>query len=228
MKNIFALICLIALFIIGCSDGSTLTSALDDEAPAVSLAANGGQNKTEVCHLDEDSNAFKLITIADPAFDAHLAHGDGVPGGAVPGQSGFVFDENCIPQSPYTFVDFNEASQGVGGGGTNNAANVATTVVVNGYNVINSILLVDTSVVPGYEWEVNIVDFDSPGLRCVYSVVALRARAELNGSVERIDFDGYDSNPFGFLSSPWDLANGDRPTLVVESVTFDQNSRTCS
>ncbi len=59
-------------------------------APAV----GAGQEKVEVCHL-EGTGEFHLIAVADPSFDAHVAHGDGTPGGDVPGVPGYVFDEAC-------------------------------------------------------------------------------------------------------------------------------------
>ena len=53
-----------------------------------------GQPKTGVCHLDEYGN-YQLINIADPAVQAHLAHGD-----VMPGTGGF--DATCEPiQQPY-------------------------------------------------------------------------------------------------------------------------------
>lgn len=51
-------------------------------------AVLAGQDKTPVCHLDDDGN-FILISIADPALDAHLEHGDLIVGVDV--------DENCEP-----------------------------------------------------------------------------------------------------------------------------------
>jgi hypothetical protein len=53
---------------------------------AVVLAA--GQDKVAVCHLNDDGS-FVPITIADPALDSHLAHGDAVVGVDV--------NENCEP-----------------------------------------------------------------------------------------------------------------------------------
>ena len=51
-----------------------------------------GQEKVAVCHLDEEGN-YIPINIADPALDAHLAHGDGVVGEDL--------DENCDPLWAY-------------------------------------------------------------------------------------------------------------------------------
>jgi hypothetical protein len=42
-------------------------------APMLLHAA--GQTKVDICHVD-DTGTYHLITIADPAYDAHIAHGD--------------------------------------------------------------------------------------------------------------------------------------------------------
>lgn len=223
MKNLLTL-AFILVFVAGCSDSSTLTSAIEGDGPT----ARSGKNKVEVCHYDADADVFSLISIADPAFDAHITHGDGVPGGDVPGQANFTFDDTCQPQTIYTFVNFEEASQVVGAGGTNNQASVWDfNINLNGLIGGAGVSLTDDSNVPGYSWEGNTY-LEDGGSTCRYQIVSIRARAELNGEVERIDFDGYSTNPYAHLSSSWDLLNGDRPTLIVESMTIDQNARTCS
>jgi hypothetical protein len=60
--------------------------------------------KVEICHLNADgapdTSEWELLEVVGKAVDAHLAHGDGFPGGEVPGTDGqFVFDENCVPQA---------------------------------------------------------------------------------------------------------------------------------
>jgi len=51
-------------------------------------ALAGGPDKVEVCHLNDDGG-LHVISIADPALDAHIAHGDQ--------QIGIDVDENCQP-----------------------------------------------------------------------------------------------------------------------------------
>ncbi len=58
--------------------------------PAPAALAQG-QAKVPVCHLDENGD-YVLINIADPALDAHRAHGDLVVGEDV--------NENCEPLAP--------------------------------------------------------------------------------------------------------------------------------
>lgn len=55
----------------------------------IPLSVSAGQEKTDVCHLNDNGN-YILITIADPAVDNHIAHGD-----KIAGTNGL--DENCVP-----------------------------------------------------------------------------------------------------------------------------------
>jgi hypothetical protein len=52
--------------------------------------------KVQVCHKN-GHGTFHLISINSTAVPAHVAHGDGSPGDAVPNMSGFVFGPNCTP-----------------------------------------------------------------------------------------------------------------------------------
>ena len=54
-----------------------------------------GTFKVEVCHKAGNSGKYVLIDIAEPAVDAHLAHGDGFPGEEVPDTEGLCFDVDC-------------------------------------------------------------------------------------------------------------------------------------
>jgi len=55
--------------------------------------------KTEVCHRSHlgpsDVPGWLLLSVGGKAAKAHLAHGDGVPGGPVPGVAGQTFDASC-------------------------------------------------------------------------------------------------------------------------------------
>lgn len=54
------------------------------------------QAKVDVCHYVAGTDTYKLISVGAPALSAHLRHGDGVPGGEVPGADVLsVFDEDC-------------------------------------------------------------------------------------------------------------------------------------
>jgi hypothetical protein len=89
-----------------------------DAALTVASRPDGaGMARVAVCHYDADAGTFHLITIAAPALPAHLRHGDGLPGGAVPGPEGYVFDEACQPIAaaatcPCSFEDLGEEGEG--------------------------------------------------------------------------------------------------------------------
>ncbi len=53
-------------------------------------------DKVAVCHVT-GNGTYHLISININALPAHLAHGDGQPGGAVPNMSGYIFGDNCAP-----------------------------------------------------------------------------------------------------------------------------------
>lgn len=56
-------------------------------------------NKMVICH-NNGNGSYALEKIKTNTLQAHLAHGDAVPGSAVPGQAGKVFSANCAVLSP--------------------------------------------------------------------------------------------------------------------------------
>ena len=60
-------------------------------------------NKVVVCHKTS-AGRYNKIEISESALEAHLSHGDGQPGDAVPDNEGFIFTEDCdcIPVCPGT------------------------------------------------------------------------------------------------------------------------------
>jgi hypothetical protein len=102
---------IVAAFIAAC--GLTACQQASPTAPsrvasidAAELVASGdgsgrvrtAQDQVTVCHLN-DERVFVPLTVAAPALDGHLAHGDGLPGGAVPGTNQ-TFDSSCGVSSP--------------------------------------------------------------------------------------------------------------------------------
>ena len=77
-----------------------LLSGLLAVALLVPTAALARTVKVDICHLNE-LGGWQLISVSanGMAVDAHLAHGDALPGQAVPGMSGYTFDENCVPDA---------------------------------------------------------------------------------------------------------------------------------
>jgi hypothetical protein len=64
-----------------------------------------GQDLVSICHLDDDTGTWKLITVAEPAVAAHDRHGDGRPGGDVPGMDGDVFNDECEVVAGFVPID---------------------------------------------------------------------------------------------------------------------------
>ena len=53
-------------------------------------------DKVDVCHR-RGNGSYHLINISSNALDAHLGHGDALPGDPFPGQDGFIFGVDCSP-----------------------------------------------------------------------------------------------------------------------------------
>ena len=81
--------------------GATVALAALGLMVAPSAAAG---DKVDVCHKT-GNGSFHLINISANAVRKHLTqHGDGVPGGEVPGMSGFRFDADCgLVSAPIRF-----------------------------------------------------------------------------------------------------------------------------
>lgn len=60
---------------------------------------SAGQARVDICHRARNGT-YSPMTIAEPAYRAHIAHGDAKIGDLVPGGSGAVFDEACNPVPP--------------------------------------------------------------------------------------------------------------------------------
>lgn len=90
------LTCLLLALSLAACDSTAPDAAEPHQAEAILGFLAKGQAKTEVCHrTDDPENPYVLIEVADPALDAHIAHGDAGPGEAVPGMGGPVFDDAC-------------------------------------------------------------------------------------------------------------------------------------
>jgi hypothetical protein len=61
---------------------------------ALTAPAQAAWGKVDICHFG-DEGAYHQINVSEKAIGAHLAHGDGFAGDAVPGAEGFVFGEDC-------------------------------------------------------------------------------------------------------------------------------------
>lgn len=108
----------VALVAAGCS-GSPASPmsplALSGNTSLKGGAAPSSAGKVDVCHVN-DKGGFQLINVSANALQAHLAHGDGQPNGAVPGGSHQVFGASCqvIQLKKYTLTLASGASGGTG------------------------------------------------------------------------------------------------------------------
>ena len=94
-------IALLPLLTIACSsaDNPAAPSPINTATTAsASLAGSGVEARTtkvDICHKTEAMNRFIALSVAAPAVEAHVSHGDGRPGQAVPGQPGMTFTADC-------------------------------------------------------------------------------------------------------------------------------------
>lgn len=110
------------LFTTACSKGvdspaapsGTAVSSVDATTSAASPAPAGAgaaaQTLIDICHRSAGASGFIAMSVSPAALNAHLAHGDGQAGSAVPGQPGMVFGEGCVPVAgaTITFADLLE------------------------------------------------------------------------------------------------------------------------
>lgn len=84
-------------FMAACSEGSVAPSATD--------GARFSKSAASVCHV-HGNGSYALLLVSGNALSAHLGHGDGEPGGPVPGISGKKFDAACaiVNAGPDFFV----------------------------------------------------------------------------------------------------------------------------
>ena len=99
MKNKAHYLALAAILLTGfvwmaCSQEASLNAPGTNQT--VRFAASKPAPKVDVCHR-RGNGTYKKINISGNALQAHLNHGDGVPGEAVPGDPSMVFAADCSP-----------------------------------------------------------------------------------------------------------------------------------
>jgi hypothetical protein len=103
---------------IGLSVLSACVLSLGLMSPAL---VSAGQNKVDVCH-SEGNGSYHLINIAEPAYPSHVSHGDAGVGEPVPGNEGFVFDEDCnLVEAVSCPCDYSDTNYIALGGGVSGA-----------------------------------------------------------------------------------------------------------
>jgi len=97
-RCLVGLLCAAALTTLAaCSGGTTPVAPTASSSLPGPLSGASVAGKVEVCHKTEGTNAYVLISVADPALETHIRHGDAQPGQPVPELPGFVFDASCLP-----------------------------------------------------------------------------------------------------------------------------------
>ena len=80
---------------------STVRSLVADSSTAAAHRP-ADEGKLAICHRTEGTDGFVVISVAAIALDAHLAHGDGRPGGPVPDYPDRTLGSDCEASSPTT------------------------------------------------------------------------------------------------------------------------------
>jgi hypothetical protein len=98
--TLFLCTLLLAFTLAACDTATPVTTPEAPSAEEISslfpMHAAKGQEKLPVCHLD-DEGILHRIEVAEPAYDTHIAHGDGAVEGAVPGMADYLFNDACEP-----------------------------------------------------------------------------------------------------------------------------------
>ncbi len=95
----------------------------------------------DVCHVVDDDPSvteWRLLGVNDRAIASHLAHGDVLPGGEVPGTNGaFVFDETCVLQATERIFAVAYTDMDTADGGYNAGVDVLIAKLVDGPGTAN-------------------------------------------------------------------------------------------
>jgi hypothetical protein len=132
---------LVAVSFYGCDETPMDPRSVADDTPAFRAH---GQPKIRVCHRTEGAVDYMLLTVAEAALAAHLAHGDGVIGDPVPGLPGMVFDDNCLPTPAIRILFDNGSSSGP----QDNYGNT-----VGQQELFEDFTLTETSVITTINWQ---------------------------------------------------------------------------
>lgn len=101
-------------------------------------SAGGKANKVDVCHVDDDG-IYKLISVSQKAQKAHTEHGDGSPGGTVPGTIDTFADDCTIIPAPPTAV----ACATLGGAYTDDGVGISNCGPISGLTLTEWLATLD-------------------------------------------------------------------------------------
>jgi hypothetical protein len=131
MKTRSKLLHVIALLVLLISAFPVMSAAAKPKSPK-SPKPPKTEKKVVFCHR-KGNGGFVRINVSKKASKAHIKHGDGHPGEAVPGQEGMWFDASCkvVEAVHVESPELAFGSQGWGGW----SCPAGTTVVGGGYRV---------------------------------------------------------------------------------------------
>ena len=128
-------------------------------------------------------------------------------------------------------IDMQEASATVGDSASNVAVATMDATHPDGHTVYLRVTIADTNsaIDGGYHFGSYHYALLGEDI-CYYEVLSVRARATIADTTYRLDWDGSDPDgeiPLQDMPGPWDLQNGDEPTVIAESITLNWNAETC-
>ena len=94
------------LVLLGALAGCDEAAVYEPASVATTIETLASPVRAGICHFDSELGSYTLLDLVDRAAEAHRRHGDAGPGEAVPGISGFVFDEDCqLVAVPYAELE---------------------------------------------------------------------------------------------------------------------------
>lgn len=94
--------CTIILLTISCENLTEVNQDLNMQSETTDVKSS--RTMVEICHVNGRGD-YRKITIAEAAYEAHIAHGDAAIGDAVPGLDGFIFGDNCEIEEEESEID---------------------------------------------------------------------------------------------------------------------------
>ncbi|HSJ24757.1 MAG TPA: PA domain-containing protein [Longimicrobiales bacterium] len=193
------------------------TMSFDDAA----AFNRGGPERSVVCHYDADADMYKPLTLPAPAVDAHLRHGDALPGDRLPDDSG-VFGPACeeIPDPPPPpawphIVEIHAPSAAAGEYGAAGAAFGPEPTLAG---TAGAVMLVNDGVGTGSDACEPLIGFAAGSIALVdrgnCTFVQKAQNAQAAGAVAMVVVNNVPGNPV--------TLGGSDPTIVIPSVMVSQ------
>jgi hypothetical protein len=176
--------------------------------------STGGPERSVVCHYDADADTWSPLTLPEPAVQAHLGHGDALPGDRLPDDSG-VFGPACEeiadPPAWPALVEIDAPSAAAGQYG---AAAAAFGPELTLAGVSGAVVVVDDGFGTASDACEPLVGFPAGAIAlvdrgtCLFTVKAANAQAA--GAIAMIVVNNVAGDPI--------TMGGSDPTIVISSV----------